>query len=251
VQQVVRQFLVHVEIETPIGRIDETLELPAGEVFADDLAPAFRRIADALVALAVAQAAASGQAVTCRAGCGACCRQLVPLAEPELIALARLVERLPEPRQATIRARFAAALTTLESAGLLDALRQPPSDPQANLALNRAYFELGLACPFLERESCSIHRERPTMCREYNVLTPATGCRAPFTDTVRPVAVPVYQGNVLAAAGERSTGRRTRITPLVLALEWVAANPARRGPRALATAHLADFVDTLRGKLTS
>ena len=55
----------------------------------------------------------------------------------------------------------------------------------------------------------------------------------------------------LAATRERSTGRRTRITPLVLALEWVGANQAGRGPRALATAHLADCVDTLRGKLTS
>ena len=118
-------------------------------------------------------------------------------------------------------------------------------DPQANLALNRAYFELGLACPFLEQESCSIHDERPTLCREYSVVTPASRCRAPFTETVQLVAVPVHQGNVLATAGERSTGRKIKITPLVLALDWVAANPNRRGQRRPASEHLADYVDAL------
>ena len=39
-----------------------------------------------------------GVRVSCRAGCGACCRQLVPIAEAEARRIRDLVEAMPEPR---------------------------------------------------------------------------------------------------------------------------------------------------------
>ncbi len=43
----------------------------------------------------------------------------------------------------------------------------------------RRYFHLGIACPFLEDESCSIHADRPISCREYLVTSPAVNCADP------------------------------------------------------------------------
>lgn len=45
------------------------------------------------------QAAAGGRVVSCRKGCGACCRQLVPLAWSEAYQPGELVNALPEPRR--------------------------------------------------------------------------------------------------------------------------------------------------------
>jgi Fe-S-cluster containining protein len=36
-----------------------------------------------------------------------------------------------------------------------------------------------MPCPFLEDESCSIHPDRPLVCREYLVTSPAELCAGP------------------------------------------------------------------------
>ena len=51
----------------------------------------------------------------------------------------------------------------------------------------RAYSQ---HCPFLEEESCSIHPDRPLVCREYLVTSPAELCAGPTQEGVTPVAVP-------------------------------------------------------------
>ena len=49
--------------------------------------------------------AARGEAISCKAGCGACCRQLVPVSETEAHHLRDVVEAMPEPRRAAVTAR--------------------------------------------------------------------------------------------------------------------------------------------------
>jgi NADH:ubiquinone oxidoreductase subunit D len=56
--------------------------------------------------LAEENARASGATVSCKKGCGACCRQLVPVSEIEARQLKELVEQMPEPRRSEIWARF-------------------------------------------------------------------------------------------------------------------------------------------------
>src|SRR5687767_4295062 len=80
-----------------------------------------RSISGTTTEMALERERAAGRAISCRAGCGACCRQLVAISVVEAESLAQLVAAMPEERAAVIRERFAAALKRLEEAGLLSA----------------------------------------------------------------------------------------------------------------------------------
>ena len=67
---------------------------------------------------------AEGRTVSCRAGCGACCRQLVPIAEAEARRIRDLVEAMPEPRRSRVRAASPRPYASFDEAGLLETLRQ-------------------------------------------------------------------------------------------------------------------------------
>ena len=89
----------------------------------------------------------------------------------EAEALAGVVAAMPPERQAAVRGRFADAVRRLEGAGLLDPAAPPGDrflkatdrgDKAATVReVGRRYFALGIACPFLDDESCGIHPERP------------------------------------------------------------------------------------------
>lgn len=194
------------------------ITLPAVPVRLAELAPVLHGLADLMASIGSERAQRDGHSVSCRKGCGACCRQPVPITETEASVLAELVHALPEPRQSELRVRFARALERLEPSGLLGPLRHPAELDRAGLsAVGRAYFALGVACPFLERESCSIHAERPLACREFLVTSPPSACEAPSEGTVRSVTLPTHvlrAGQALDARGG-SAGWTT----LVLALE--------------------------------
>src|SRR5262249_44693347 len=137
--------------------------------------------------------------ISCKAGCGACCRQLVPISEVEARNIGELVNSLPEPRRSQICARFAEARHRLEKAGLLEKLLHPENWPKdERQATGTWYFEQGIACPFLEKESCSIYADRPIACREYLVTSPAEHCAHPSAETVRCVKMPLKFGTALA-----------------------------------------------------
>jgi Fe-S-cluster containining protein len=163
-------------------RLPLELTVPTGAVTVEQLLPILRGLSSLFSERGAARAEADGKTISCRAGCGACCRQLVPLAPSEARALARLVDAMPEPRRSTIRARFDAAIARLEAASLLS--RMGTRTPEERSALGKAYFQQGIACPFLEDESCSIHPERPMACREYLVTSPAENCRTPTPDSI-------------------------------------------------------------------
>jgi Fe-S-cluster containining protein len=160
-------------------RIAHPITVPNAAVPAPEIVPALQGLVNAVV-----EAAERDKAISCRKGCGACCRQLVPVSRTEGERLLQLVEAMPAERRATLKARFAAAKAAIEAAGLTD--RQGRSDRE----LSTAYFALGLPCPFLEDESCSIHPDRPLVCREYLVTSPAELCAGPAQEGVTPVAVP-------------------------------------------------------------
>ncbi len=168
-------------------RVPLEFAVPAGPATVEQLLPILRGLSSLFAERATNQLEAEGRAISCRAGCGACCRQLVPLAPSEARALARLVDALPEPRRSLIRGRFESALERLEAADLLG--RMGTRTPAERSALGTAYFRLGIACPFLEDESCSIHPDRPMACREYLVTSPAENCRTPRADTIEKVVL--------------------------------------------------------------
>lgn len=228
-----------VELALPGGRVGVEMEVPTQEVPMQALLPALRTTADAFVAYAAGQSAAGGKPVSCAKGCGACCRQLVPVAEAEARRLAAVVEGLPEPRRSAVRSRFAEAVERVQAAGLLPALEGRTDRLVAKSRdTGLAYFALGIPCPFLEDESCSIYAERPIACREYLVTSPPAACSSPSRETIASVPLPTRVWAAMAREEKGVAGTESApCVPLVLVLRWAAgrldAEPLRPGPELL------------------
>lgn len=205
--------------------------------------------ADAVVDSVRKEVEARGERISCRKGCGACCRQLVPIAEAEARQLHALVERLSEPQRVVVRARFREARLSLEEAGLLDKLLhlEQWSDGEGHL-LGQRYFQQGIPCPFLEGESCTIYVDRPIACREYLVTSPADNCAHPTSESVACVKLPFKVWTAIARFDDVSPSARfVRWVPLILALDWAEAygdeTALRPGPDLLR-----EFFDHVTGK---
>ena len=191
-------------------RIAHPITVPNASVPAAEIVPALQGLVNAVV-----EAAEAGQVVSCRKGCGACCRQLVPVSRTEGERLLQLVAAMPAERRQALAARFAAAEAAIDGAGLKE------RDGRSDRELSTSYFALSLPCPFLEDESCSIHLERPLVCREYLVTSPAELCAGEQQDGVTPVAVPKVS---MAARGLQDESDDW--FPLALLMAW-----GRRRPR--------------------
>ena len=123
------------------------------------------------------ETAASRAGATCRPGCAACCRHLVPVTPAEARRLRRVAADLPD-----FGGRLARTRATLEEAGVWDALCDYAADPPSIDAAGRrwladAYFAAWADCPFLDGEHCTIHDERPLACRLQSVSSPPAACR--------------------------------------------------------------------------
>jgi Fe-S-cluster containining protein len=177
--------------------------------------------------MALAVATEEGDSVSCRAGCAACCRQLVPISVVEAHDLARAVAALPSDRREAIRARFAETVTTMERLGFLDPnahpgrtrilspttdLRQGWSDVVAR------YFAAQIPCPVLEDERCSLYEDRPIVCREVLVVSRPEECTT--LGLARTIARPIQGSEALATAAREFLGEPLPMLPLPLALEW-------------------------------
>ena len=81
-------------------------------------------------------------------------------------------------------------------------------------------ISLGIPCPFLEDESCSIHPARPLVCREYLVTSPAELCAGPAQEGVTPVPVPK-----LSMAARRLQEDGEDWFPLATLLAWARTRP--------------------------
>lgn len=213
------------------------LTIPAGETTAEALLPVLQGLSSLFAARGEARVEQAGKTISCRAGCGACCRQLVPVAGAEARHLDRLVAAMPEPRRTQVRARFDAALAALDAAALLDRLADSTAISSADQGM--AYFRLGIPCPFLEDESCSIHPDRPLGCREYLVTSPAENCADTEARDIE--MVPLAWNGMGALIGVDAADRWV---PLVLALRYAAAAPppVRRTGRTILSAVVATMV---------
>ena len=98
-------------------RIVHPITVPSGPVAAADVMPALQGLVNAVVEAAETGLMKSGETISCRKGCGACCRQLVPVSRTEGERLLALIEAMPRERRATLHARFAAAEDCLGQIG--------------------------------------------------------------------------------------------------------------------------------------
>lgn len=217
----------NIKLNSPSWNMEFKLTVPAGPTTLKELLPLAQLLSDAVVNATVQEVEQLGATISCCKGCGACCRQLVPIAEVEARYIAELVSAMPEPRQSQVRARFDDALRRLADAGLLDKLHEPERwHREGATEFGLQYFRLGIPCPFLEDESCSIHPDRPLKCREFLVTSPAVHCQNPTAQTVKTVPLPLRVSPALAEFQVvESAPHLVRWVPLVLALEWGESHP--------------------------
>jgi Fe-S-cluster containining protein len=222
-----------VQLTSSDWQLNTTVSVPKGAMTTKELVPLAQKLADAVVNAAVNSVDQNGEKISCKKGCGACCRQLVPIAESEAAYVRDLVNAMPEPRRSEVRRRFSDARQRLENSGLLEKLlNRQQWDDQDVQPLGLEYFRLGIPCPFLEAESCSIHSERPISCREYLVTSPAENCARPSAGTIEQVKMPFKLWTALARLEKTSAPLRfINWVPLILALEWVDQNETDKNAR--------------------
>lgn len=230
----------NVEMKILSKRISLQLTVASGLIRPRELLPIAHGLTQMGSDIACSASEANGKPVSCKAGCGACCRQLVPITQPEAHHLRAVVGAMPEARRIDVERRFDAALSRLQQADMLDRLRSAELWSEVNpVEFGDKYFHLGIACPFLENESCSIHEARPMTCRAFSVTSPAEHCRNPTPDTIVPLVHPLPRpldafGRAIVGAPE---GTPTPWVPLVLALDYARSvpepPPERSGPELL------------------
>jgi len=215
------------------GELAARVRVPTAPIRPADLLPVLQSLDDALVDAAIEAVRREGKTVSCQAGCGACCRQLVPISPTEARYLAELVAGLPEDRRSHVVKRFLDAVAALEARGLGDRLRAASqlADADEKGRLARDYFRAQVACPFLEDESCSIHAHRPLSCREYLVTSPAARCREPEASGIEKVPLYAKPTQVLFCFGDGEGRGELRWLPLVLLADWAAAHGREAQPR--------------------
>src|SRR5205823_11435404 len=134
-----------VTLSSPDWELRSKITVPAGPTRLRQMLPLVQVLADRVVDAAVETEKSQGRKISCTKGCGACCRQLVPIAEVEARSIRDLIERLPEARRAEVRARFAAARRRLGEAGILEQLLHPEAWPDGeNREFGLEYFRRGI-----------------------------------------------------------------------------------------------------------
>ena len=223
------------------GKFAATAVVPAGQTNLTQILPVIQALDDSLIAGVASQLAEAGRKISCKAGCGACCRQMVPISIFEAEALAAWIRTLPEARRQELAGRFHQALLKLSAAGLID--RMVNEDWLAETASARQlaleYFYQRVPCPFLEDESCSIYPIRPLVCREYLVSSPPEYCSDPATMQTVPVRLPLNFSRVINIIGAQLEQSIRCWIPLLFLFAWMKgdAHPGDRiagtGPEVL------------------
>lgn len=83
----------------PHWELDAEVSVPRGPTRIAELLPMLRGLTETMVDAQVQAVERIGQRISCRAGCGACCRQLVPVAAVEAQCIRELVDALTAPRK--------------------------------------------------------------------------------------------------------------------------------------------------------
>jgi Fe-S-cluster containining protein len=217
-------------VELNIGghRLAMRLDLPTEPVKPHRALPIFQQMTNSFVDLSVKAVEAQGETMSCKEGCGACCRQPVPISELEVYQIAELVESMPEPRRSEIKNRFSDACEHFARIGWFEKIAAcdevGKTEGRSAVAetlreLIDEYFREGISCPFLEAESCSIHPSRPLVCREYAVTSPPENCSRLDRQAIRPIQLLVNPSTTVQFLGRTGRMGGLGLLPLIRALE--------------------------------
>jgi Fe-S-cluster containining protein len=217
--------------------------MPAGPVRVAELLPVLNKLAGFVVDGAVEETLEAGGSISCKAGCGACCRQPVPVSVHEAEVLEQIIAGMDAERRAVIEARFEAAIQRMDEGGLLEEMRGIHSlDENGRRELAMRYLALWIACPFLEAESCSIYEHRPMRCREYLVTSPAENCSNPTPQTIKVVPLKGAPSQALYRLGAGMWKDEPEYLVMTLRADWKGAGteaPTESAPQILQTFLLA------------
>lgn len=106
-------------------------------------------------------------ALTCSKGCSACCSEPVYAERREAELAAHAIEAMPHTEREEAKARLRAWLERMKAAPEILAQEQPHVMP---------YRKLGLSCPLLKDQLCSIYKDRPWGCRLHYAVGPRENC---------------------------------------------------------------------------
>ncbi len=220
---------------TLAGRpLEMQMTVPVDPVKPHRMLPVFQQMTNSFVGISVEAAEKDGRKVSCAAGCGACCRQPVPLSELEVYHLAEVVNEMPEPRRSEVRDRFARGNAHFASIGWYEKVqdcRKLAEDGRTEEAARTLeglvldYFSDGIACPFLEDELCSIHEVRPLACREYLVSSPPANCSQPNATSVNRIPIALYPSKTLINVGTTGAFAHLGLLPMIRALDLADKTP--------------------------
>lgn len=206
------------------------LTIPATPVKPQRMLPVFQKLTNEIVARGIQRTNDTGKPVSCKAACGACCRQPLLISEAETHSLADLIESMPEDRRRIIKQRFREGREHFEKLGwfdrfdsMSDLAKAGPSDELGRefVAVLSEYIEQQVACPFLESESCSIYEDRPLVCREYLVTSPAENCSRPRPENTEKLAISGSPSTAFASLVRTGDSERPSSLLLIRLIEFV------------------------------
>lgn len=175
-------------------------------------------VSDKLCSTIIQKLAANGQIVSCRNGCSACCSYLVALSMPEIYYLHQKIASWEEDRLLSLlQCCFDSAQKILDSDTLI---KYDVNNNTDNLSVISQWYEhLGLSCPFLKNDSCSIYEYRPLACREHLVTTSPGLCKSRITNNPTLVRMPI---SILEVLGQLSAEmEQTPVEAVILPLAVV------------------------------
>ncbi len=218
--------VITITIETPDGRLPPAqVAIPDVPMSMADLIPPMQQLCNGIVELAIRREKNLGATISCHKGCGVCCCQLVPLSPPEAFFLMNYVQSLPPLQRSEIMSRLEETRKAMEAHGLVERLRKI-EDTNEHQALAYDYFRMGMPCPFLDANSCSLHPYRPFACREYNVISSPELCADPFKEGIKKIKIPRNMTTATARLAAELHEEQPQLIPMALSLEWAADHDA-------------------------
>ncbi|WP_243312540.1 YkgJ family cysteine cluster protein [Fundidesulfovibrio agrisoli] len=228
---------------------------PEGEVALVDILPEIFSLSNELIAHALAAAAAEGSRASCEKGCVSCCYQLIVMSDHEALLLAHIVSLMEPKERARVKAALRSMLQILERHGLLaemlDSHANCFTDSKRLVEVQKKYWELQLACPFLVDGACSVYAFRPLVCRQYMVSSPRECCAQIFKpgNMMKKIPLAYDLGSALASFNGAAAKPTLAVPiPAVLLVNGLLESFPR--PKASAEAMMAAFLAHLEENFT-
>ncbi len=157
----------------------------------DDAVRITAHLHDEMDEFASARAEAARRALrplACKAGCNACCEELVMVFRPEAVRVARWLELAGNAaaKQAFLAA-YPAWKARVGDASARHAAVFASGDDAAFLAVHVEQWQKRILCAFNQGGKCTVYPVRPLLCRDAHAIGTADHCAGDDTSGIPPV----------------------------------------------------------------